>query len=75
MGEGIGATGIRLSNGAPLDKMVDAALATIKSHPKLRQVLIGESTSAVERMNSHNWGNNKNRAAGLHFLIKALGVM
>jgi hypothetical protein len=31
-----------------------------------------KARAAQTEMNTHNWGNNKNRAAELHFLIRAL---
>ncbi|MYX99402.1 hypothetical protein GT045_32530, partial [Streptomyces sp. SID486] len=68
----LGAKGIRLSTGMASDKSVQKVLDTLKNSPELRRDLIQKARAAQEHMNSHNWGNNKNRALELQFLIKAL---
>ena len=35
--------------------------------------LIDKAQSAMEHMNTHNWGNSKNRAPEMRRLITALG--
>lgn len=68
----LGGKGIRLSTGMPSDKSVKKVLDALKSSPALRKDLIKKSRSAQEHMNTHNWGDTKNRAVELQFLIKAL---
>lgn len=69
---GLGAKGIRLKTGMASDKSVQKVLDTLKSSPEIRRDVIQKARAAQEHMNTHNWGNNKNRAVELQFLIKAL---
>ncbi|NEB98585.1 hypothetical protein [Streptomyces anulatus] len=69
---GLGAKGIRLKTGIASDNSVQKALDTLKSSPEIRRDVIQKARAAQEHMNTHNWGNNKNRAVELQFLIKAL---
>jgi hypothetical protein len=54
---------------------VQEALAAIRSDPDLRNDLIAKATSAMDSMNSGEWGMASNRAAEMHFLIQALKSM
>jgi RHS repeat-associated protein len=72
---GIGADGIRLSNGTPTPKQVQQVLDAVKSDPSLRADLIQKARSAMDDMNAGSYGMSKNRAAEMNFLIKALEKM
>jgi hypothetical protein len=72
---GIGAEPIRLRSGTATPEDVQRALAEIQSNPQLRADLIDKSRSAMGSMNSGEWGMSSNRAAEMHFLIKALEGM
>jgi hypothetical protein len=69
---GLGAKPLRMSHGWASDKSVQKVLDTLKSSPELRADLMQKARAAQTEMNTHNWGNNKNRAAELQFLIRAL---
>ncbi len=71
----IGAEPIRLRSGTATPEDVQRALAEIQSNPQLRADLIDKSRSAMGSMNSGEWGMSSNRAAEMHFLIKALEGM
>jgi hypothetical protein len=47
----------------------------VQTNPQLRSDLMDKSRSAMESMNSGEWGMAKNRGAEMHFLIKALEGM
>ncbi|WP_218021390.1 hypothetical protein, partial [Nocardia crassostreae] len=72
---GIGVGPIRLTHGVPNDTQMQQVLDALRSNPDLRADLIAKSRAAVDEMNSHGWGNSKNRALELHLLIKALEKM
>ncbi|MGC9501868.1 polymorphic toxin-type HINT domain-containing protein [Streptomyces sp. WG7] len=69
---GIGAKPLRMSHGWASNKSVQKVLDTLKSSPELRKDLIQKARAAQTEMNKHNWGNAKNRALELQYLIKAL---
>jgi RHS repeat-associated protein len=79
---GIGAEGIRLAKGRlPSTAQVSEVLETLKSDPALRMDLIQKARSVMDDMNADArasagepkiYGMAQNRAAELHFLIKAL---
>ncbi|MEU8268618.1 hypothetical protein AB0B89_15790 [Sphaerisporangium sp. NPDC049002] len=69
---GIGVKGIRLRSGTPSDVELRMVLDAVRSDPKLRASLIRNAKDVMARMNSGQLGMNKNRAAEMHFLIKAL---
>jgi RHS repeat-associated protein len=79
---GIGAEGIRLTNGRlPSTAQVNEVLNALKSDPELRADLIQKARSVMNNMNADArasageakiYGMAQNRAAELHFLIKAL---
>lgn len=64
-----------MTHGVPSDAQMRQALDAILSNPELRADLIAKSRAAITEMNSHGWGNAKNRAFELHLLIKALEKM
>lgn len=66
---------IRMAHGVPSDAQLRQALEAILSNPELRADLIAKSRAAITEMNSHGWGNAKNRAFELHLLVKALEKM
>ncbi len=68
----LAAKGIRLKTGMASEKSVQKILETLESSPELRKDLIKKARAAQDHMNTHNWGNSKNRAIELQFLIKAL---
>jgi hypothetical protein len=72
---GIGAEPIRLRSGTATAEDAQKALDEIKGNPQLRADLIEKSRSAMNSMNSGEWGMSTNRAAEMHFLIKALEGM
>ncbi|MEU3981762.1 hypothetical protein AB0F77_16955 [Streptomyces sp. NPDC026672] len=69
---GVGFKGIRLSNGMASKRDVETARSAIMDNPELRANLIDKARSAMGDMNDRNWGNLRNRAPEMHFLIKAL---
>ncbi|SDX09577.1 hypothetical protein SAMN05421504_102294 [Amycolatopsis xylanica] len=71
----IGGASISVQAGLATDKEIAAVVAAIKNNPKLRADLIAKTRSAMEKMNSGEWGMDKNRAAEMNFLIKALEKM
>ena len=72
---GIGAEPIRLRSGVATPQDVQRAIDEIRSNPQLRADLIDKARSAMGSMNSGEWGMDRNRAAELHFLIRALEQM
>ena len=72
---GIGAEPIRLRNGVASDKEVKEVLDAIGDDPSLRKDIIAKATSARDAMNAGDYGTQVNRAAEIHFLIKALEKM
>ncbi|MGC9382625.1 polymorphic toxin-type HINT domain-containing protein [Streptomyces sp. MH13] len=68
----IGAKPLRMSHGWASDKSVQKVLDTLKSSPELRKDLIQKAHAAQTQMNTHNWGNTKNRAREMQFPIKDL---
>lgn len=72
---GIDGEPIRLRNGTATSQEVDRALTEIRSNPQVRADLIEKSRSAMNSMNHGEWGMSSNRAAEMHFLIKALEKM
>ncbi|MGW6698238.1 DUF6531 domain-containing protein [Nocardia sp. NPDC055049] len=68
----IGVEGLRMSNGTPNDAQLRRVVSEIYSNADLRADLIDKSRAAMTEMNAHNWGNAKNKAAEMNFLIKAL---
>nr|WP_244970128.1 RHS repeat-associated core domain-containing protein [Nocardia cerradoensis] len=71
----IGVEGLRMSNGVPNSAQLSRVLDELHSNPDLRTDLIAKSRAAMTEMNAHNWGNSSNRAAEMHFLIRALEKM
>jgi hypothetical protein len=61
--------------GIASDSEVQSTLGAIRSDSSLRNDLIAKAGSAMEKMNSNEWGMGTNRAAEMHFLIKALEKM
>ncbi|WTP14332.1 polymorphic toxin-type HINT domain-containing protein [Streptomyces sp. NBC_00191] len=72
---GIGAEGIRLRSGTASPKEVQKVLDEIHSNPSLRADIIDKARSARASMNAGEFGMQSNRAAEIHFLIKALEKM
>jgi RHS repeat-associated protein len=72
---GIGAEPIRLRSGVATPQAVQWVIAEIHSNPQLRADLIDKARGAMGSMNSGEWGMGRNRAAELHFLIRALEQM
>jgi RHS repeat-associated protein len=68
----IGVEGIRLKTGLPTSDQLDQVLAALKSDPTLRADLIQKARAAMDAMNRGAYGMSQNRAAEMHFLIKAL---
>ncbi|NBM17121.1 hypothetical protein [Streptomyces sp. GC420] len=75
MVSGIGAEGIRLRCGTASPKEVQKVLDEIHSNPSLRADIIDKAKSARAGMNAGEFGMQPNRAAEIHFLIKALDKM
>ncbi|WP_194922496.1 LamG-like jellyroll fold domain-containing protein [Catenulispora pinisilvae] len=74
-GGSIGAEAIRLRTGTASAADVQTALDALNSDPALRADLIAKTQSAMDSMNAGEWGMSTNRAAEMHFLIKALQNM
>jgi RHS repeat-associated protein len=72
---GIGAEAIRLRSGTAGPKDVQKVLDEIRSNPSLRSDIIQKAKSARDSMNAGEFGMHSNRAAEIHFLIKALEKM
>lgn len=72
---GIDAEGIRLRTGTASPKEVQKVLDEIHSNPSLRSDIIDKAKSARASMNAGEYGMKSNRAAEMHFLIKALEKM
>jgi RHS repeat-associated protein len=72
---GIGAEPIRLRSGSATQNDVQKALNEIHSSPQFRSALAQQARSAMDSMNRGEWGMSTNRAAEMHFLIKALEGM
>ncbi|WP_460407302.1 polymorphic toxin-type HINT domain-containing protein, partial [Actinophytocola sediminis] len=72
---GVGAEAIRLRSGTATSADVQRALAEIESNPRVRADLIDKARSAMSSMNNGEWGMSKNRAAEMHYLIRALEGM
>ncbi|MEU9011369.1 DUF6531 domain-containing protein [Streptomyces sp. NPDC048479] len=68
---GIGAEPIRLKNGTASARDVQRVLDEIHSNKSLRDDIIEKGTSARDSMNKGEFGMAENRAAEIHFLIKA----
>ncbi len=64
-----------MSNGVPSDAQIRRVVDEINSNADVRSDLIAKSRAAMTEMNAHNWGNSRNRAAEMHFLIRALEGM
>jgi RHS repeat-associated protein len=65
----------RLTNGEPSAAQLQKVADALHSDPALRADLITKARAAMEHMNSHNWGNAKNRAAEMARLIRNLEKM
>jgi hypothetical protein len=72
---GIGAEPIRLRSGTATQQDVQRAISEIRNNAALRADLIDKARSAMDSMNSGEWGMSSNRGAEMHFLIKALENM
>ncbi|MEV8014850.1 DUF6531 domain-containing protein [Streptomyces sp. NPDC086554] len=72
---GISAKPIRLSKGTASEKEVQKVLDEIHSNRSLRDDIIAKASSARDSMNRGEYGTAKNRAAEIHFIIKALEKM
>jgi hypothetical protein len=72
---GVGAEGIRLRSGTASPKEVKKVLSEIHSNRSLRSDIIDKVKSARASMNAGEFGMQSNRAAEMHFLIKALEKM
>ncbi|MGH3625734.1 MAG: hypothetical protein ACRDQ5_28835, partial [Sciscionella sp.] len=59
----------------PTGKQVQQVLDALNSDPSLRADLAQKARSAMDQMNSGAYGMTENRAAEMHFLIKALEKM
>ncbi len=62
----------RVTAGEATQAEIDATIDAIKTDPSLRADLIAKTREAMKEMNAHNWGNEKNRAVEMKFLIDAL---
>lgn len=65
----------RLSAGEPSAAQLRTVSDALHSDPALRADLITKARAAMEHMNSHNWGNTKNRAAEMARLVRTLEKM
>ncbi|MFD5409540.1 putative T7SS-secreted protein [Streptomyces nojiriensis] len=63
---------IRLEDGWASDKSVQQAVDAVNNDPKLRADLLAKAKSAKEHMDTHNWGNSKNRSGEMQALIDKL---
>ncbi|WP_406446408.1 DUF6531 domain-containing protein [Streptomyces sp. NBC_01613] len=72
---GISGVGIKLKNGTASEQQVQKVLDEIHSNPALRKDIIDKATAARDAMNKGAYGMTKNRAAEMHFIIKALEKM
>jgi RHS repeat-associated protein len=69
---GFSADGIRLSNGSPTTKEVQAAVDAIRSDKGLRNDLIEKARATMTEMNNGSYGMQVNKGVEMMFLIKAL---
>ena len=72
---GIGAEPIRLRSGSPTPQQVQEALDALHTQRDLRKRLIQVAREVMNEMNAGTWGYSQNRAAELHFLVRALEQM
>ncbi|MCT2592228.1 hypothetical protein LHJ74_20370 [Streptomyces sp. N2-109] len=72
---GIGAEPIRLKAGTASERDAQRALQEVRSNPEFRKDLMEKAKSARESMNKGEYGMSSNRAAEIHFIIKALEKM
>ncbi|WP_283133674.1 polymorphic toxin-type HINT domain-containing protein [Rhizohabitans arisaemae] len=72
---GVGVVGIRLRNGLPSSAQLQQVADAIAFDSQLRASLIRNAKDMMARMNRGELGMKRNRAAEMHFLIKALEKM